>query len=332
MKIGCHTLSSPVFVAPMAGITDKPFRRACKQNGAGMVVGEMVTSKLNLQASKKTQWRMDLRNEDEPVAVQIVGTDPKEMAAAAQRNVDAGAQIVDINMGCPAKKVCKKMAGSALLAQPDVVANILDAVVNAVDVPVTLKIRTGVNPQERNGVEIANIAEQAGIQSLAVHGRTRACKFNGHAEYETIREIKQAVSIPVVANGDIKTPEQAKTVLTATNADAVMLGRAVQGQPWLLQQVTDYLATNAYHEPSLPQRVATIGAHIQAIYAFYGEFMGIRFARKHIKWYLQHWPVTMPKHLKTAIMKADNSNTQFQLFDAFLQQSCVSELLINHAA
>lgn len=332
MKIGHFTLSSPVLVAPMAGITDKPFRKICKENGAGMVVGEMVTSKEDLQKSQKTQWRMDVRNEQEPVAIQIVGTDPKEMADAARRNVDAGAQIIDINMGCPAKKVCKKMAGSALLAQPDQVAQILDAVVNAVEVPVSLKIRTGINPEQRNGVEIARIAEDAGIQSLAVHGRTRACKFNGHAEYNTIGKIKQAVSIPVVANGDITTPEQAKTVLAETNADAVMLGRAVQGQPWLLQQTADHLNNITYHEPSLAQKTQIICDHLQGIYAFYGEFMGVRFARKHIKWYLQHWPIAMPQQQRAAILATNNCSTQLRMFQMFLRDSCSNDIVINCAA
>ena len=326
MKIGPYDIANPVIAAPMAGVTDKPYRQVCRDNGAGMVVSEMVTSQLDLRHSTKSRYRLDLSGEPEPVVVQIVGTDPNELAQAAQYNVENGAQIVDINMGCPAKKVCKKAAGSALLANEPLVKEILTTVVKSVDVPVTVKIRTGQTPEERNATTIAQIAEDAGIQSLTIHGRTRQCKFVGDVEYDTIAEVKQLVRIPVIANGDISTPEHAKKVLAYTNADAVMIGRAAQGQPWLFKQVADYLLTGQYSaKPSLLERAQMISAHLQAIHSFYGDLLGVRLARKHIKWYLEHWDSAICNERKQQINAAEEPAIQLALVDAFLFNS-VAEL------
>lgn len=306
----------------MAGVTDKPYRHVCRQNGAGMVVSEMVTSQLDLRHSTKSRYRLDLSGEPEPVVVQIVGTDPQELAAAAQYNVANGAQIVDINMGCPAKKVCKKAAGSALLANEPLVSEILKTVVNAVNVPVTVKIRTGQTPEERNALNIARIAEDAGVQSLTIHGRTRQCKFVGAIEYDTIAAVKQSVTIPVVANGDINTPEQAKHVLEYTGADAVMIGRAAQGQPWLFQQVADFLESGRYTEkPEIMTRAQMIINHLTAIHAFYGDLLGVRLARKHIKWYLEHWDITISNEHRQKINAAEEPLVQIALIETFLFNS-----------
>lgn len=286
MHIGPYKLKNNLFVAPMAGVTDRPFRQLCRQMGAGMAVSEMVSSNSLLQGSKKTLRRADHSGEDEPRSVQIVGADPDMMAQAAQYNVDQGAQIVDINMGCPAKKICKVAAGSALLKDEPLVINILKSVVNSVNVPVTLKIRTGWDTENRNGVAIARIAEDLGIQALAVHGRTRACAYRGDAEYDTIAAIKAAVSIPVIANGDITTPEKAKQVLDYTGADGVMIGRAAQGRPWIFREIQHYLVTGTHlEEPSLTEIRTTLLDHISNLYEFYGEYAGVRIARKHISWY-----------------------------------------------
>lgn len=286
MYIGPYKLKNNLFVAPMAGVTDRPFRQLCRQMGAGMAVSEMVSSNSLLQGSKKTLRRADHSGEDEPRSVQIVGADPDMMAQAAQYNVDQGAQIVDINMGCPAKKICKVAAGSALLKDEPLVINILKSVVNSVNVPVTLKIRTGWDTENRNGVAIARIAEDLGIQALAVHGRTRACAYRGEAEYDTIAAIKAAVSIPVIANGDITTPEKAKQVLDYTGADGVMIGRAAQGRPWIFREIQHYLETGKHlAEPSLTEIRTTLLDHVSNLYEFYGEYAGVRIARKHISWY-----------------------------------------------
>lgn len=288
--IGPYTITSPVIAAPMAGVSDKPYRQVCRANGAGLVISEMITSQLDLRHSTKSRFRMDLNGEPEPIVVQLVGTDPYELAKAAQFNVDNGAQIIDINMGCPAKKVCKKAAGSALLANEPLVAQILDTVVSAVDVPITLKIRTGTSPEQRNAVQIAKIAENAGVQSLSIHGRTRECKFVGAVEYDTIAQVKQTVSIPVVANGDIASPQHALRVLQHTQADAVMIGRAAQGQPWLFGQIARYLSDGKIIPiPNIEKRRQIILDHISAIHSFYGDSLGVRLARKHIKAYLAHW-------------------------------------------
>ncbi len=286
MRIGPYTLKNNLIVAPMAGVTDRPFRQLCKRLGAGMAVSEMVASNSLLWGSEKTLRRANHDGETEPKSVQIVGADPAMMAEAARYNVDNGAQIIDINMGCPAKKVCHVMAGSALLRDETLVTRILEAVVNAVDVPVTLKIRTGWDKDHRNGVAIARIAQSAGIQALAVHGRTRACAFQGEAEYDTIAAIKAAVSIPVIANGDIDSPEKAKRVLDHTRADAIMIGRAAQGRPWIFREIAHYLQTGEkLPEPDTDEVRDTLLAHLHNLYAFYNEYTGVRMARKHISWY-----------------------------------------------
>lgn len=291
MRIGKYQLSSPVVLAPMAGVTDQPFRKLCRKLGAGLVVSEMVSCDPQLRHTRKSQLRLNHDGEPEPCSVQIAGSDPGMMAEAARLNVANGAQIIDINMGCPAKKVCKKAAGSALLKDELLVKSILEAVVGAVDVPVTLKIRTGWSPEHRNGVTIARIAEDAGIQSLAVHGRTRACAYKGNAEYETIARIKQAISIPVLANGDICTPEKAKEVLDRTAADGIMIGRAAQGNPWIFQQISHYLETGEkLSPPSLHGVKQVMIEHLSSLHDFYGEHLGIRIARKHLGWYVEHRP------------------------------------------
>ena len=322
MKIGPYHIAKPVIAAPMAGVTDKPYRQVCRNNGAGMVVSEMVTSQLDLRHSTKSRYRLDLSGEPEPVVVQIVGTNPQELAEAARYNVANGAQIVDINMGCPAKKVCKKAAGSALLANEPLVADILSTVVNAIDVPVTLKIRTGQTPEEKNALSIARIAQDTGVQSLTIHGRTRQCKFVGKIEYDTIAQVKQAVKIPVVANGDITTPEQAKSVLEYTGADAVMIGRAAQGQPWLFDQVANYLENGKkIPAPKLMSRAKMIVDHLKSIHLFYGNLLGVRLARKHIKWYLEHWDEAVSNESRQAINMAEAPNRQIALVERLLMNS-----------
>ncbi len=286
MQIGKHQLKNRLVVAPMAGVTDRPFRQLCKQMGAGMAVSEMVASNSLLWGSEKTRRRADHAGEVDPICVQIAGADPQMLADAARHNVDNGAQIIDINMGCPAKKVCNVMAGSALLRDEPLVTRILDAVVRAVPVPVTLKIRTGWDRGNRNAVSVARIAEQAGVQALAIHGRTRACGFSGEAEYDTIAEVKAAIGIPVIANGDISTPEQVRHVLDYTRADAVMIGRAAQGRPWMFREINHFLATGAHLPPPEVLEIhRVLVAHLHDLYGFYGEHRGVRVARKHISWY-----------------------------------------------
>lgn len=286
MNIGPYTLPNALILAPMAGVTDRPFRQLCRAQGAGLVVSEMVSSNALLWGSKKTRRRIDHAGESEPVAVQIAGADPRMMAEAARFNVDHGAQIIDINMGCPAKKVCNVMAGSALLQDESLVGRILEAVVNAVSVPVTLKIRTGWDPQHRNAPAVARIAEQSGIQALAVHGRTRACAYRGEAEHDTVRAIKSQVNIPVIANGDISTPERALAVLSHSGADAVMIGRAAQGRPWIFREIAHFMKTGQHlPEPAPAEISAILCSHMENLYAFYGEYTGVRVARKHIAWY-----------------------------------------------
>lgn len=287
MQIGPHTLETPLIVAPMAGVTDRPFRELCLRLGAGMAVSEMLLANPDVWDTQKTRMRMDHSAEDGLRSVQIAGADPEMMAFAARYNVKQGAQIVDINMGCPAKKVNKKLAGSALLRYPDQVKAICRAVVDAVEVPVTLKIRTGWDPDNRNGVEIARIAEDCGIAALAVHGRTRACLYKGEAEYDTIRAIKQAVSIPVVANGDINSPEKARYVLDYTGVDAVMIGRAAQGRPWIFREIRHFLETGTKLPPPEREEVRTLmNEHVTNLHQFYGAYLGARIARKHVGWYL----------------------------------------------
>ncbi len=288
MQIGSYILKNNLVLAPMAGVTDRPFRQLCKKMGAGLAVSEMISSNSLLWGSEKTKRRANHDGETEPRSVQIAGADAKLLAKAAQYNVDNGAQIIDINMGCPAKKICNVMAGSALLKNEKLVGQILEAVVKAVDVPVTLKIRTGWNKANRNAVRIAQIAELAGIQALAVHGRTRACGYSGEAEYDTIAAIKarMTTNIPIIANGDIRSPEKAKYVLDYTGADAIMIGRAAMGSPWIFREIEHYLKTGEkLPPPSLFEIRDTLLAHLENLYDFYGEYTGVRMARKHLSWY-----------------------------------------------
>jgi tRNA-dihydrouridine synthase B len=286
MQIGPYRLKNNLIVAPMAGVTDRPFRMLCKRMGAGMAVSEMVASNSLLYGSEKTKRRANHEGETDPISVQIVGADPKMLAQAARYNVERGAQIIDINMGCPAKKICNVMAGSALLQNETLVGEILESVVGAVEVPVTLKIRTGWDKNNRNAVRIAQIAESSGIQALAIHGRTRACGYTGDAEYDTIAAVKDAVGIPIIANGDITTPEKARFVLQKTGADAVMIGRAAQGRPWLFREIAHFLETGErMAAPEVAEIRTVLLAHLDDLYGFYGEYSGVRMARKHISWY-----------------------------------------------
>jgi len=311
VRIGPYSLT-PLALAPMAGVTDRPFRMLCRRLGAGLAPSEMVTSDVKLWHTTKSQRRMDHTGEPEPRAVQIAGSEPAQMAEAAQRNVDAGAQIIDINMGCPAKKVCNKLAGSALLRDEGLVARILEAVTRAVDVPVTLKTRTGWSPEQRNGVQVAQIAEQAGIKALAIHGRTRACMYQGEAEYDTIREIKSRVRIPVFANGDVDTPELARDVLARTGADGVMIGRGAQGRPWIFREVKFFLEQGRHCAPVARSEVRDILlAHLEALYSFYGEDTGVRVARKHLSWYCQLHPDAGEFRLQ--LMTAATTAAQFAM-------------------
>lgn len=286
MQIGKYTLENNLILAPMAGVTDRPFRQLCKDLGAGMAVSEMVSCNSLLRGSQKTLRRANHSGETFPRSVQIAGADPKLMAEGAKLNEDMGAEIIDINMGCPAKKVCNTAAGSALLKDEPLVAAILEAVVKAVTVPVTLKIRTGWCPDNRNGIVIAKIAENAGIQALSVHGRTRSCFFKGEAEYDTIAEIKAGIKIPVIANGDIETPEKAKEVLLKTGADGIMIGRAAQGRPWIFRSIYHYLKTGTkLPEPTALEIKKILLGHLENLYLFYGSELGCMVARKHVSWY-----------------------------------------------
>ena len=286
MKIGSHNLKSNIFLAPMAGVTDRPFRILCKKFGAGMAISEMVTSNSLLYGSEKTLLRANHEGEVDPISVQIAGADPAMMAKAAEYNMAKGAQIIDINMGCPAKKICNVMAGSALLKQEKLVEKIIKAVVQSVDIPVTLKIRTGWDKNNKNALAIAKIAEDNGIQALAMHGRTRACLYMGEAEYDTIATVKQNIKIPVIANGDLTTPEKVKSVLEYTNADAAMIGRAAQGRPWIFREIDYFLKTGKHMmRPTINEIHKTTLEHVNDLYEFYGELKGLRVARKHISWY-----------------------------------------------
>lgn len=319
MRIGPYQLDNNLIVAPMAGVTDRPFRMLCRKLGAGMAVSEMVASNSALWGTAKTMRRLDFTGETGPISVQILGSDPEMMAAAARLNVERGAQIIDINMGCPAKKVCKVDAGSALMKAPAQVEKILQAVVDAVDVPVTLKIRTGWSPEERNALTIARIAEESGIQALAVHGRTRSCGFSGEAEYQTIRQIKQALSIPVIANGDITSPEKARQVLEETGADGLMIGRAAQGQPWIFNQINHYLKEGELLAAPSPEWVSELLIeHLENLYQFYGEASGVRVARKHIAWYSKTHPGGAS--FRKAINQSDSATEQLSLIRTFFDQ------------
>ena len=309
MRIGAHALRNRLFVAPMAGITDRPFRRLARRFGAALAVSEMVSSRPELRESRKTRLRLDHRGEAGPISVQIAGADAQMLADAARYNAGLGAQIVDINMGCPAKKVCNVLAGSALLENETLVARILEAVVAAVDIPVTLKIRTGPSPERRNALRIAQIAESAGILMLAIHGRTRACAFGGNAEYDTIAEVKSRLRIPVVANGDIRTPEDAKRVLAFTGADGVMVGRAAQGRPWLFRDIAHYLETGERLSPPPANEIGEVlDEHLDGLYTLYGSEQGARVARKHIGWTVRELPGG--EALRAAVNRIDAAAAQ----------------------
>ncbi|WOI37733.1 tRNA dihydrouridine synthase DusB [Alteromonas sp. CI.11.F.A3] len=318
MRIGPYTLDNNLMLAPMAGVTDRPFRQLCKRMGAGLVVSEMLSSNPKVWNTAKSQARMNHEGEEGIRSVQIAGADPELMAQAAQFNVENGAQIIDINMGCPAKKVNKKLAGSALLQYPSTVESIIKAVVNAVDVPVTLKIRTGWNTDNRNGVEIARIAEQNGIQSLAVHGRTRACMYKGEAEFDTIRRIKAAISIPVIANGDITSPEKAQQVLNCTGADGVMIGRGAQGNPWIFKEILHYLETGEnLTPPPLSEQYEILHEHVANVQSFYGEVAGVRIARKHVGWYLSEHDTD--RQFRKSFNAIEDASAQLEALNAYFE-------------
>ncbi len=326
MQIGPYKLANKLILAPMAGVTDRPFRQLCKKLGAGMAVSEMVASNSLLWGSEKTKRRANHEGETDPRSVQIMGSDPQMMAEAARYNTNNGAQIIDINMGCPAKKVCNVAAGSALLQNEKLVGNILDAVVGAVNVPVTLKIRTGWDTSHRNGVTIGRIAENAGIQSLAVHGRTRACAYKGHAEFDTIAAIKAAINIPVVANGDITSPEKAKAVLDHTQADAIMIGRAAQGRPWIFREINHYLQTGEkLPGPEIKEVRDILLEHLQNLYAFYGEYTGVRMARKHVSWYSKGQPHGAA--FRQAVNQVETIEDQLQITKDFFKNLLIREEL-----
>lgn len=318
MQIGPYQLRNNVFVAPMAGVTDRPFRQLCKELGAGYAVSEMAAANPRVWASEKSSRRTDHAGEMEPKAVQIAGSDPQELADCAKFNVDKGAQVIDINMGCPVKKVCNNWCGSALLQFEDLVEKILHAVVGAVDVPVTLKFRTGWNRDNKNALNIARIAEEAGIQMLTLHGRTRADGYTGDAEYDTIAAVKAAVRIPVVANGDITTPEKARFVLEKTGADAVMVGRAAQGRPWIFREIDHYLRTGTHLPPPLVAEVRKLmDEHLRAHYAFYGEYLGVRTARKHIGWYVRDLPGG--EDFRQEMNRLESTTDQLRAVDSFFE-------------
>jgi tRNA-dihydrouridine synthase B len=322
--IGQYQIDTPVVLAPMAGVTDRPFRQLCRKLGAGLVVSEMVTSDVNLWNTRKSQTRLDHQGEVDPISVQIAGGDPEMMANAAIMAVKHGAQIIDINMGCPAKKVCNKAAGSALMKDEALVNEILQAVVSSVDVPVTLKMRTGWSPDHKNAPKIALMAEQAGIAALAVHGRTRSCGYKGDVEYDTIKTIKQQVSIPVLANGDITTPLKAKQVLEYTQADGVMLGRAAQGRPWIFREIQHFLKTGQTLEaPKLLEVKIILLDHMSSLYEFYGEFMGVRIARKHVGWYLQAHD--NDRNVRRQFNQLETPEEQITLIHTFFTQSLGKE-------
>jgi tRNA-dihydrouridine synthase B len=315
MQIGRYKLVNNLALAPMAGVTDLPFRLLCRRMGAGIAAGEMLTSDVRLWHTEKSRRRMDHSGEPEPRVVQIAGGDPEMMAEAARRNVDAGAQVIDINMGCPAKKVCNKAAGSALMKDEPLVRQILEAVVKAVDVPVTLKTRTGWNPDHRNGPAIARMAESIGVRALAIHGRTRACMYQGNAEYDTIAAIKQSVSIPIFANGDIDSGAKAKLVLEQTGVDGLMIGRSAQGRPWIFREIFAALNGEAFHEPSFTEVRDIMLTHLRDLHAFYGEEAGVRVARKHIDWYAKS-RASAPA-LRQAVMQATDASIQIERVQAY---------------
>jgi tRNA-dihydrouridine synthase B len=323
MHIGPHHIDPPVILAPMAGVTDKPFRQLCRRMGAGLAVSEMTIADPRLWGTRKSRHRMDHADEAAPVSVQIAGYDPRMLAEAARHNVALGAAIIDINMGCPAKKVCNVASGSALLRDEALVGRILEAVVGAVPVPVTLKIRTGYSRGERNAVRIARIAEAAGIGALAVHGRTREDFFEGEAEYESVAAVKAAVQIPVMVNGDVDSAHKAAAVLARTGCDAIMIGRAAQGRPWIFREIAHYLATGtALPEPPLAEVGEVLLQHVEMLHDFYGEHMGVRIARKHLGWYSRAQPGA--DAFRATVNRADSAAAQLSLarnyFDGLLEQ------------
>jgi tRNA-dihydrouridine synthase B len=337
MQIGPFKLVNNLALAPMAGVTDLPFRLLCRRMGAGIAAGEMLTSDVRLWNTPKSRRRMDHSGESDPRVVQIAGGDPAMMVEAAQRNVDAGAQIIDINMGCPAKKVCNKAAGSALMKDEQLVREILEAVVKSVNVPVTLKMRTGWNIENRNSIAIARMAEDIGVQALAVHGRTRACMYEGDAEYATIAAIKRNVCIPIYANGDIDSPHKAKYVLQQTGADGLMIGRSAQGRPWIFRQIDCFLRTGELAaEPSIEEVRDIMLAHLRDLHAFYGEEAGVRVARKHIDWYAKGH--ARAHGSRSAVMQATDACTQLDrasdYFDALAESGSVAapDALLDHVA
>ncbi|MDH2924397.1 tRNA-U20-dihydrouridine synthase [Nicoletella semolina] len=317
MRIGQYEITNRIFLAPMAGITDLPFRRLCSQFGAGLTFSEMMSTNPDVWHTEKSKLRLAFHRDIGINAVQIAGSDPTEMAEAAKVNVTYGADVIDINMGCPAKKVNKKMAGSVLLRDPYLVADILNAVVDAVDVPVTLKIRTGWDLNNRNCVEIAKIAEQAGICALSIHGRTRNCLFDGEAEYDSIKAVKQTVSIPIIANGDIISPQKAKKVLDYTQADAVMIGRGSLGRPWIFQEIADFLEDGEHKTAfSLEKKCQIMLKHIQALHLFYGEEKGYRIARKHVGWYVEQLNSNLT--FKRTFNALDAASAQIEALEDFI--------------
>lgn len=323
-SIGPYQIFHKALLAPMAGVTDLPFRQLCREMGAGLVVSEMVASDPSTWSTRKSRLRIQFGDEPSPRSVQIAGYDPEMMAQAAQFNVKQGADIIDINMGCPAKKVCKRAAGSALLKDPQLVENILHAVVNAVDVPVTLKIRTGWDRQNRNAVSIAKIAEDAGIAALAVHGRTRACRFVGEVEYDTIAEVVDNISIPVIANGDITSPQQAYAVLKKTGANAVMIGRGAQGNPWIFKQINYYLEHGKLlSAPRIREVVNVMSRHLKELHHFYGEVGGVRISRKHIGWYCDKLPES--KTFTQQFNRLETTQQQQQMLEQFFSTGSLQE-------
>ncbi len=323
MKIGPYSLKNQLILAPMAGITDRPFRELCRQFGVALAVSEMVASNPHLQNHKRTLQKTDYSGESGLRSVQILGTEPEQMASAARLNQQRGAQIIDINMGCPAKKVCSVAAGSALLKDEDRVKHILDAVVMAVDVPVTLKIRTGWDKNSINALKIAQIAEQSGIAALTIHGRTRACKFSGQAEYQTIRQVKQNVKLPVIANGDIRDAKKAQQVLEYTGADAIMIGRAAQGKPWIFAEIQQQLSGNHSPDtPSIKDIQLIINNHLEYLYSFYGNISGVRIARKHIGWYFDNLG-SIPASCKKEIYQALKPSQQMAMVNSALSNTAI---------
>ena len=327
LEIGPDRILHPLVLAPMAGVTDKPFRQLCREFGAGYAVSEMLTSRPELWRTQKSAHRMDFVGETGLVGVQIAGSEPAEMAQAARFNVDNGARIIDINMGCPAKKVCRRWSGSALLQDERLVAEILEAVVSAVDVPVTLKIRTGWHKDHVNGVTIARIAESTGISMLSVHGRTRDMLYNGAAEYETITQIRNTVSIPVLANGDIDSPEKALAVLRQTSAQGLMIGRGAQGRPWLFNQVRQYLETGRYDVPDFDVIRHTMLRHVNELHHFYGEHAGVRIARKHLRWYFEQLPAS-DKDQRRSVLTENSASRQLDLAKDYFDR-CVSDIAVS---